>query len=306
MISSLDPSAQRFLLDLGRIQTAIADAGRQISSGLKVSTPSDAPDQISEILQLFSGLDRSTQIRANLSRVQAETSTASETLATASQIVDRVRVLASQGAGTNQTAQTRNSLGTEVQGLLEQLISASGSIVDGRYVFSGDQDQALAYDINLANPNGVDRLLTAPATRLIQHPSGTTFIAAKTAQEIFDNRNPDDTLAADNVFAAVNGARAALAANDQAGIDSALEALRVAGDHLNDELSFYGTVQEKTDAAVDFASKLEVQLKTELSNLRDADVVEATLELQQAQNHESAAFASRAKMPQTSLFDYLG
>ena len=306
MISSLDPSAQRFLLDLGRIQTAIADAGQQISSGLKVSTPSDAPDQISEILQLFSGLDRSTQIRANLSRVQAETSTASETLATASQIVDRVRVLASQGAGTNQTAQTRNSLGTEVQGLLEQLISASGSIVDGRYVFSGDQDQALAYDINLANPNGVDRLLTAPATRLIQHPSGTTFIAAKTAQEIFDNRNPDDTLAADNVFAAVNGARAALAANDQAGIDSALEALRVAGDHLNDELSFYGTVQEKTDAAVDFASKLEVQLKTELSNLRDADVVEATLELQQAQNHESAAFASRAKMPQTSLFDYLG
>jgi flagellar hook-associated protein 3 FlgL len=306
MISSLDPSAQRFLLDLGRIQTAIADAGRQISSGLKVSTPSDAPDQISEILQLFSGLDRSTQIRANLSRVQAETSTASETLATASKIVDRVRVLASQGAGTNQTAQTRNSLGTEVQGLLEQLISASGSIVDGRYVFSGDQDQALAYDINLANPNGVDRLLTAPATRLIQHPSGTTFIAAKTAQEIFDNRNPDDTLAADNVFAAVNGARAALAANDQAGMDSALEALRVAGDHLNDELSFYGTVQEKTDAAVDFASKLEVQLKTELSNLRDADVVEATLELQQAQNHESAAFASRAKMPQTSLFDYLG
>jgi flagellar hook-associated protein 3 FlgL len=306
MISSLDPSAQRFLLDLGRIQTAIADAGRQISSGLKVSTPSDAPDQISEILQLFSGLDRSTQIRANLSRVQAETSTASETLATASQIVDRVRVLASQGAGTNQTAQTRNSLGTEVQGLLEQLISASGSIVDGRYVFSGDQDQALAYDINLANPNGVNRLLTAPATRLIQHPSGTTFIAAKTAQEIFDNRNPDDTLAADNVFAAVNGARAALAANDQAGIDSALEALRVAGDHLNDELSFYGTVQEKTDAAVDFASKLEVQLKTELSNLRDADVVEANLELQQAQNHESAAFASRAKMPQTSLFDYLG
>jgi flagellar hook-associated protein 3 FlgL len=306
MIRNLDPSAERFLLDVGRIQTAIADAGRQISSGLKVSTPSDAPDQISEILQLCAGLERSSQIRANLSRVQAETGTASETLATASKIVDRVRVLASQGAGTNQSPQTRNSIATEVQGLLEQLVSASGSIVDGRYVFSGDQDQALAYDLNLANPNGVNRLLITRATRQIQHPSGTTFIAAKTAQEIFDNRNPDDTLAADNVFAAVNGARAALAANDQPGIDAALEALRAAGDHLNGELSFYGTVQVKTDAAVDFASKLEVQLKRELSSLRDADLVEATLELERAKSHEAAAFASRAQMPRTSLFDYLG
>ena len=306
MISSLDPSGERFLLDVGRIQTAITRASQQVSSGLRVATPSDAPDQISGILQVHAGLERNAQILANLSRVQSETSTASDTLATATKILDRVRVLTSQGAGSYQTAETRTSLATEVQGLLEQLVSASGSIVDGRYVFSGDQDQALAYNLNLANPNGVNRLLIAPASRQIQHPSGSTFSAAKTAQEIFDNRNPDDTLAADNVFAAVNGARAALTANDQVGIDSALQALRQAGDRLNTELSFYGTVQVKLDSAVDFASKLDVQLKTELSSLRDADIVGATLELERAKNQESAAFASRAQIPHTSLFDYLG
>jgi flagellar hook-associated protein 3 FlgL len=294
------------MLDVERVQAATAKASQQITSGLKVATPSDAPDQISEILQISAGLDRSTQIRANLTRVQAETSTASETLDSASKIVDRVRVLASQAAGTSVTAETRSTLGIEVQSLLEQLVSASGTLVEGRYIFSGDQDQAPAYSLNLANPNGVDRLLNATATRQIQHPSGTTFTAAKTAQEIFDNRNPDDTLAPDNVFAAVNGLRAALAANDQAGIDSALTSLRLASDHVNADLSFYGTVQQKTDSAVDVANSNEVQLKTQLSNLRDADLVEATMQMEDGKIHEQAAFSSRAMLPKTSLFDYLG
>ena len=76
MISSLDPSGERFLLDVGRIQTAITRASQQVSSGLRVATPSDAPDQISGILQVHAGLERNAQILANLSRVQSETSTA--------------------------------------------------------------------------------------------------------------------------------------------------------------------------------------------------------------------------------------
>ena len=64
--------------------------------------------------------------------------------------------------------------------------------------------------VNLANANGVDRLITAPATRLIQDSNGVVFAVSKTAQDLFDHRNPDDSIAADNVFAAVNNLRVAL------------------------------------------------------------------------------------------------
>ena len=303
--NNLDPSAQEFLVNLTRIQTGIRRATDQISSGLKVNTPSDAPDQISEILQLYVDMGRNAQLQSNLARMQSEVGTAETALDTAIRAVDRARTLASLGVGTLQTAETRLILADEVQSLLEQLVSASLTVSVGRYIFSGDEDQAPAYEINLLEPNGVNRLLTSSSTRQIQHPSGVSFSAQKTAQDIFDARNADDTYATDNVFAAVNGLRVALESNDQPGIEAALSALRGAGDHLNIELGFYGAAQNKIAEDTNFLSKLDVRLKTELSNRRDADLTAAILELERGKVHEQAALTARAQLPRTTLFDFL-
>lgn len=305
MIQSLDPSSQEFLVSLTRIQSAIKRTNDQISSGLKVSTPSDAPDQISDILQLYTDLGQNAQIQTNLGRIKSEVGTAETILESAIKIVDRAMTLGSQGAGTMQSAEARLILADDVQSQLEQLVSASRTIVAGRYIFSGDQNQEPAYELNILNDNGVNRLLTAPSTRLIQHASGASFTAGKTAMEVFDARNADDSLAPDNVFAAVNGLRTALENNDQAGIDASLSALRAAGDHLNIELGFYGTVQNNIDEAIDFSAQLDVRLKTELSSRRDADITAAILELEQGKTQQQAAFTARAEMPRTSLFDFL-
>jgi flagellar hook-associated protein 3 FlgL len=307
MIQSLDPSSQEFLVSLTRIQSAIKRTNDQISSGLKVNAPSDAPDQISDILQLYTDLGQNAQIQTNLGRIKSEVGTAETILESAIKIVDRAMTLGSQGAGTMQSAEARLILADDVQSQLEQLVSASRTIVAGRYIFSGDQNQEPAYELDLLNlnANGVNRLLMAPSTRLIQHASGASFTAGKTAMEVFDARNADDSLAPDNVFAAVNGLRTALENNDQAGIDASLSALRAAGDHLNIELGFYGTVQNNIDEAIDFSAQLDVRLKTELSSRRDADITAAILELEQGKTQQQAAFTARAEMPRTSLFDFL-
>ena len=305
MIQSLDPSSQEFLVSLARIQSAIKRTSDQISSGLKVNTPSDAPDQISDILQIYTDLGQNAQIQTNLGRIKSEVGTAETILESAIKIVDRAMTLGSQGAGTMQSAEARLILAGDVQSQLEQLVSASRTIVAGRYIFSGDQNQEPAYELNLLNDNGVNRLLTAPSTRLIQHASGASFAAGKTAMEVFDARNPDDSFAPDNVFAAVNGLRTALENNDQAGIDASLSALRAAGDHLNIELGFYGTVQNNIDEAIDFSAQLDVRLRTELSSRRDADITAAIMELERGKTQQQAAFTARAELPRTSLFDFL-
>lgn len=305
MIRSLDPSAERFLLDLTRIQNNIERASQQISTGLKVTAPSDAPDQISDILQLFANIERSVQIRSNLERFKTETKSAENALETAINIIERARVLGSQGAGTYQTAETRRILAGEVQALFEQMVNTSRTMVGNRYIFSGDEDRSPAYQLNLGDPLGVDRLLQSASTRLAQHPSGVTFPLAKSAQEIFDMRNPDDTPAVENAFAALNGLRTALENNDQDGIETALQSLRAVGDHLNRMLSFYGTVENKLNEAMDFASKQELQFKEELGVRRDADLTTAITELQRFRTLEDAAYAARANRPQTSLFDFL-
>jgi flagellar hook-associated protein 3 FlgL len=305
MIQNLSATAERFLLDLTRIQKSIAASSGQITSGLKVQQPSDAPDQIGEILQLRSSIQKNDQILTNLGRVQSENQTASSTLETATRIVERARVLASQAASSNQTADSRAIIATEVQSLLEELVSASNTMAEGRYVFSGDQDGSASYAVDLSDPEGVTQLVETTATRRVEHPSGTTFTASRTAAEIFDLRNTDGTAADANVFAAVNGLRVALAANDQTGIDTALSNLRAAGDHLNESLSFYGSVENKISEAIDYGNRYAVQLKTELSGREDADVVTAILELESAKTSQEAAYAARAQMPTGSLFDYL-
>jgi flagellar hook-associated protein 3 FlgL len=306
MIPSISPSAQLFLADLSRVQSQIDTAERQVSSGLKISQPSDSPDQLEALMRVRADLDRNAQVGKNLIVVKSETDTAEKALETATQLLDRATSLASEGANTTETAASRQSIAQEVTGILQELVGLSQTAVQGRFVFSGDQSQQPSYSLDLNAPTGVDRLLTPMATRQIQDASGVTFTVARTAQDIFDHRNPDDSVANDNVFAAVNNLRVSLQNNDQAGIANALTSLRTADDYMNTQLSFYGSVQNRIQDATDFSIKYQVQLQTDLSQIQDADVTQAALQLSQSSTQLNTGLSAEAKMPRTSLFDFIG
>ncbi len=306
MIRSIGPSGEKFLADLARIQAARERAQRAISSGLKVASPSDQPGQVGDILQLCADIGRNSQILTNLNRMKSEVDTAESLLQTAVRIVEHARALASQGAGTIATPENRRVLADEAQGLLEQLVSISRTTVEGRHIFSGDRDQSPQYELDPASPTGVSRLFRTYASRRIEHPNGTSFLAIGTAEELFDARNPDDTLSAGNVFAALNALRVALENDDGVGIDASLLSLRAAGDDLNSKLSACGNLQSKIAEAINYGHKLGLQLNQELSSKRDADLTAAIIELQRSSTHEEAALRSRASLPSSSLFDFLG
>ena len=128
---------------------------------------------------------------------------------------------------------------------------------------------------------------------------------ANTAQDIFDHRNPDDTVASDNVFAAVNALRVALQANDQPGIVTALNSLHTANDYLNTQLSFYGSVQSRIQGGR-FSPHYQVQLQTVSSQTQDAEVTQASIALAQGNAQLNTSLAAEAEQPRTSLFDFLG
>lgn len=301
MLSPLDPNSQRFLNDLNQIEDRMQRAQRQVATGLRVMSVSDDPDQVSTILQVHASLASAQQIQANLGRVKTEADTSEQTLESAVQLVERARTLAAQGANGTQTAQTRQAAEQEVSSLLDQLVGLSRTSVEGRYIFSGDQDQQPPYSIDLTQDNPVSTYQGSAATRQVQHPNGSTFAVSKTAQDIFDAPDPTQ-----NVFAAVNSLRLALKNNDQDGIKASMDNLSTADSYLNSQLAFYGSVQNKIADATDYGSRLQVQLKTQLSNLQDADTTQAILDLQQATNAEQVALSARAKLPMTSLFSYLG
>ncbi len=306
MISNLTQSSEAFLTNIARVQRTIDDASRQVSSGKRVNVASDAPGSIDTIMQLQTGGARDQQILTNLAVVKTDADAADSALSSATQIMDRARTLATEANTFSMDASGRQSIAGEVQSLLEQMVSISRTTVQGRYVFGGDQDGTPPYDVDLTADTGVVRLTTAGATRRVEDASGGSFAVSKGAQEIFDNRNSDDTPAADNVFYALNTLRVGLLANDTTQISAANASIQTASDHLNLSQAFYGTVQNRIQDANSFATSDQTQLKIQLSQKEDADVTAAALAITQGNTQLQAAFAMQAKMPRTTLFDFMG
>lgn len=300
MITSLDSAAQSFLLGMEQIQQRGETAQRELTTGLKINSVSDAPDQISSLWQARSELDQTQQIDTNLARVKSEVDTSENALQSAVSLMDRAQTLGAQGATGTSSAQTREDLANELGAVLQQMVSTANTNVEGRYVFAGDSDQQAPYSIDLNQRTPIGAYQGSLATRQIQHPDGSQFRVSKTAQEIFDS-----PVASQNVFTSLSNLWTALENNDQAAISSALGGVQTSSAYLNEQLAFYGTVQNHVASATDFAKNYETQLQAQLSDIQDADMSQAITELQQSQTQQQAALASRAKLPKTSLFDYL-
>jgi len=305
MLQNLDPARNQFLNDLASLQNRMTQTQAQLTSGIRISKPSDDPAAVGDVLQLQSDIGMATQVTTNLNGVKSAVDTASGVVQDAVSLLDQARSLAAEGASNTLTSTQRTAMAAQAEQILNTLVADSRATFDGQYLFSGDNSSQPAYQVDLANPNGVDRLVTAPATTLIQDSSGVTFAVAKTAQDLFDHRNPDDSLAADNVFAAVNSLRVALANNDQAGTSAAAASIQTAQDYLNQQGAFYGAVQNRITNALDVAQKFQLQSQTALSNERDTDVAAAATELTQEQLSQQAAMQAEASMPRNSLFDVL-
>src|ERR1022692_808529 len=93
MITNLDPASALFLANVDRVQQSIAVANQQVSSGKKINVASDAPDQISTLLQLRASLQHNSQVQSNLTSAQADASSADSALSSAITMMDQALTL---------------------------------------------------------------------------------------------------------------------------------------------------------------------------------------------------------------------
>jgi flagellar hook-associated protein 3 FlgL len=305
MIPYLDSQAQQFLTAVNNVQQQINTATEQVSSGLAVQVASDEPDVVSELLQLRTNMAMNTQITNNLSSATTDNSVAQSALTQANSLLQTAISLAAEGATGTVTASTRQELAGQVEAILQQMVSCANTQSGQNYVFGGDAATTPPYQLDLSSGNGVDQLTTAAATQQVQNPQGGSFPVSQTAQQIFDDRNSDGTYASDNIFAALTNLYNGLTNNDQTAVENSTTALQAASNHLNESLAFYGTAQDQLQNASNFASSYNTQLQTQIGQLEDADVTAASLELSEGTTQLQAAFEGEAKLPQTTLFNYL-
>ena len=300
MINSLDPASQNFLAGLDQIQQRLQTAQAQLTTGLQVNNVSDAPTQIADIWQLNSQLDQVQQTDTNLGQVQTEVNTAESSLESAVTLVEQALTYGAQGASDTSSATTRTDLANNLGAILQQLVSIANTQVQGRYIFSGDSDQAAPYSIDLTQSSPVSAYQGSASTRNIRGPDGNAFPVALTAQQIFDSSD-----ATTNVFTSIADLMQGLRNNSDSAITSALSDLQSSNTYLNQQLAFYGAVQDRVQGAVTFGQNYATQLKTQLSGVQDANETQAITNLVQGQTQLQAALQSEASLPRTTLFNFL-
>ncbi len=301
----INSEAQQFLTSLNTIQTQLNTAEQQVSTGLKVNSASDAPDELSPILQLHTDIQQNQNVQNNLNSVQTTVTAAQQALSSSVSLLQNASVIATEATGADQTVTTRATLAQSVEAIQEQMVNNSTTTVNGNFVFSGDQTQTPLYQLDLNAPEGVDLLATATNTNLVQGDGTTQFSASLTANQIFDDTDASGNPTANNVFAALNGLRTALLNNDSTGITNSISALQTASTFMNNQLAFYGNAQDQVTSSLNNLQNDSVQLQTQLSSLQDVNMTSAITELTQAQTQMQAALAAQARFPQTTLFDVL-
>lgn len=118
-----------------------------IATGVRIHRPSDDPSGMLRLLPLQNevrNLDRSLD---NISKARETLNTATASLEDASEIMQRVREIALQGANGTLSEDDRVSLAAEVDQILTQMVSVGNSTRGGRFIFGGTATESAPFDL---------------------------------------------------------------------------------------------------------------------------------------------------------------
>jgi len=306
MLAGLDAFNATFLVDINNTQNAITSTNQQITSGYRVNVASDAPTDIAAILGYQDQAAQIGQVQTNLDLANTQATAADTALSSANTLLNQLTSIAAEGASSTTGSTSLTDLSQQVQGIAQQLVDLANTSVQGQYIFGGDDPSTEPYTYDWSASGGVVQNNTASNTDTIQDVSGQTTIPRMTAQEIFDAQNSDGTPATGNIFQAVYALGTALQNGDQAGIQAATTAISAASSQLQTATTFYGNVEDWIQNASSTASAALTNVQTEVSNLRDTDVVSAATQLTTEQTALQAAIAAHGSLDVKSLFDYMG
>lgn len=305
---------------LANVQMNLAAAAalqNEMSSGTKISKPSDDPSGTSALLRLKADQRAATQYQRNADDGTSWLSTIDSTLSSSVSTLQRARDLAIQSGNTASMSPTgREALATEIDSLKAQLMSLANTKLLGRNVFAGTSNAATAITVTPGTPASAGPPPTAatPATYQANDVPGATVqrrVSADTtvrvdasASAVFgtdtggvvDPANPSVFALLDKMSAEIRSGVSAT--GDLTAIDARLSTISA-------QQSAIGAQQNQITSAQTVLANKQLALSTQVSSVDDVDLAEMILKIQQQSVTYQGALAAAGKSLQPSLMDYL-
>jgi flagellar hook-associated protein 3 FlgL len=284
-ISNVQSSSERYF----RAQNVV-------STGKRLNKLSDDPSSVPDDLSLRAALDNIEQYKKNLQDARGFLGASDIAVGNAVSVMRNARVMALQGATDGATSENRENLALLVDGLIDALATVANTHYGSRYLFGGQrtteepfvqQGESYVYRGG-TRANGDANLLidTAPQQPIvINKPGDDVFAEAFTALK---------ELKANLLY----GQPARISVENLPQLDKALESLTATQ-------ADFGAKGQQVKATEDRYAIMETEFTTFLSNIEDADIPTAIVELTTAQTAYQAALTASSRSFQQSLLDFL-
>jgi flagellar hook-associated protein 3 FlgL len=273
--------------NLGNISEQLNKANEIASTGKRINNLSDDPVGLTQSLSIQSSLANIEQMQRNIDYGKSWLSASESALNSVDNILSNTKALCVQMASGTTGADQRSAAAETVQNNLDEIVSLANTNVAGNYIFSGTKTDIEPFDQD-GTYNGDNNPFA------IKISKNATVEIGGAGQAVFGT-----------LFNTLTDLKTALQTNDVSGIQDAMGKLDTHLDDISGKISDIGSKSDRMDIKKNIFQDLNLSNTERLSNIEDADMAEAVMNVSAAQLTYQAALASSSKVMSLSLVDYL-
>jgi flagellar hook-associated protein 3 FlgL len=272
-------------------QTRVDQLESQITSGSRITRPSDDPIGAARALSLQEGLDQSQQYGRNIDQASSWLNATDAALGSVTDSLARARELAVEAANGTLTTSDRQSLQAEVTQLQQHVLDLAHSKYGAYYLFSGTRTDQPGF--------------TQASSAAAAYQGNNNQVLREISPGVTMAVNVDPKVTFDTVFNALDQLQQGLTASNTSQMQSSLTTFDTALDDINNARSQVGARVNRLEALKSRQDSVSVNLTELLSQVKDVDMAAAITNFSMAQTVYQASLKASAQLMQTSLLDYL-
>jgi flagellar hook-associated protein 3 FlgL len=271
----------------------------QLSTGKKITKPSDDPVVAMKGMFYRSDLTGVEQYKRNLSEVHLWMDNSEAGLEQVNSALQRIRELVVQGQNGTLSPTDHQAVAVEVEQMKQDLVETANTQVAGRYIFHGTD--VLEAPVTAGDPPVVATNITDP----VQLSKINNYqVEVSKGVYLKANINPANVFS-QKLFDTVDGIQKALENNDTTALSSLLGDLDNAMDSMSSERSELGARSNRLDMVENRIDQQEVLANQVLSDNEDADIEKVIMDMTTQESVHRAALSVGSRIIQPTLMDFL-
>jgi flagellar hook-associated protein 3 FlgL len=283
--------------DIQQSQQAVTNAFEQETTGLKVNQPSDNPAASAAYIQLQAQSASVDQYTSNASSALSQAQLSDQVVTQVVSLLNQAVTLGTEGANSTSSATDRQTIASDIQGILSNVVGLANTTFQGVSLFGGTANGQAAFVQDPTSPTGYTyqgnnnvNQVSVGATLSVQASiPGSTLFESSSA----------------NVLAALSNLATALQSGTSAQIGTATTAITAALNYVTSQHAVLGNAVNQLNSQETYLSQEKVTLTSQAQALVGIDSATAAENLTQAETESSSVLAAAAKVIQNTLLNYL-